>query len=174
MDAVVKANRAYTNMSDEKIGARIGKVENEWATPKADSLAKAMLSSDTSTALRRHRELDPWLLKIIVADINGVPVAATVKPLDYAQVDRKFLDGVSAGLEVEVERHRTPLRRAEQIGLCRRWFPGARPRFPPIHRYGECVGGRVKSLFGSEPGRVRPHRSYHSDKGGWHGAAHLA
>ncbi len=97
VDAVVKANRAYTNMSDEKIGARIGKVENEWATPKADSLAKAMLSSDTSTALRRHRELDPWLLKIIVADINGVPVAATVKPLHYAPVDRKFLDGVSAG-----------------------------------------------------------------------------
>jgi len=97
VDAVTKANRAYANVSDDKIVARVGEVESEWASPKADSLVTAMLSSDTSAALRRHRELDPWLLKIIVEDINGVPVAATDKPLHYAPVDKKFLDAVTAG-----------------------------------------------------------------------------
>jgi len=60
----------------EAIAARIQKVENGWDSPDHDSLVKEMLSSRVSRWLQHQRTLNPWLLKVIVADETGATVAA--------------------------------------------------------------------------------------------------
>jgi len=96
VDAVARADRSYEKLSPERTSAKITEVESLWNTPAGDTLVRTMLSSPASGLLRRRRELDPRFLKIIVADENGVPVAATDKPLHYAPVDRKYWQTVSA------------------------------------------------------------------------------
>jgi hypothetical protein len=96
MDAVVRANRSYEHVSDAATSAKIGEIENNWDAPKVDALVSTMLSSPASRFLGHRREMDPRLLKVIVADEFGVPVAATDKPLHYAPVDKAYWQAVSA------------------------------------------------------------------------------
>jgi len=95
-DAVVKANQSYEGRSAEASAARIAEVDKKWDTPAGDAAVEAMLSSPVSRLLQHRRELDPRFLKIIVADENGVPVAATDKPLHYAPTDSAYWQAVSA------------------------------------------------------------------------------
>jgi hypothetical protein len=96
VNAVVKANQSYARMSDEAANTKIAEVEEKWDTPKTDALVNAMLSSAAARLLGRRRELDPRFLKIIVVDQNGVPVAATDKPLHYAPANQVYWQAVSA------------------------------------------------------------------------------
>ena len=95
LDAIASSGHAAAHLSDEAKAARIADVEKKWDTPEADALAKSILSSRTSEALRHRRELDPRLLKLIVLDGSGTPVAATDKPRHYAPVNEVFWQGVS-------------------------------------------------------------------------------
>jgi hypothetical protein len=96
LDAVSTSNRAHERMSDEVIAARVQKVEEQWDTSNADPLVKQMLSSRTSRWLQQQRTLDSRLLKIIVADGTGASVAATDKPLHYAEADKEHWQAVYA------------------------------------------------------------------------------
>ena len=96
VDAVMGANQAYERRSPEASGANIAKIDKKWDTPAGDAVVEAMLSSSVSRLLQRRREIDPRLLKIIVTDENGVPIAATDKPLHYAPVDNVNWQAVSA------------------------------------------------------------------------------
>jgi len=96
VDSVVRANRSYERMSDAAASAKIGEIENSWETTKADALVSTMLSSPASRFLGSLRKTDPRILKVVVADEFGVPVAATDKPLHYAPVDKAYWQAVSA------------------------------------------------------------------------------
>jgi Cache domain len=87
VDAIVAANRAFTQLAD---------TEKKWSTAQVDALVASMLASRASASLRHYRELDPRFMKLIVLDANGVPVAATDKPAHYAPVDEVFWQGVFA------------------------------------------------------------------------------
>ena len=96
LDAITSSSQAAAHLTDEAKAARTADVEKKWDTPDADALAKSILSSRTSEALRHRRELDPRLLKLVVLDGSGTPVAATDKPRHYAPVNEVFWQGVSA------------------------------------------------------------------------------
>jgi hypothetical protein len=96
LDAITSSSQAAAHLSEEAKAARIADVEKKWDTPEADALAKSILSSRTSEALRHRRQLDPRLLKLVVLDGSGVPVAATDKPRHFAPLNEVFWLGVSA------------------------------------------------------------------------------
>jgi len=96
VDAAVAANQTYERRSAEATAANIAEIDNKWDTPAGDAVVKAMLSSPVSRLLQSRREIDPRFLKIIVADENGVPFAATDKPLHYAPTDNPYWQAVSA------------------------------------------------------------------------------
>ncbi|MGA8150545.1 MAG: cache domain-containing protein [Terriglobales bacterium] len=96
VDAVVGANQAYERRSAEATEANIAEIDKKWDTSAGDTVVEAMLSSPVSRLLQRRREIDPRFLKIIVADENGVPIAATDKPLHYAPTDNAYWQAVSA------------------------------------------------------------------------------
>ncbi len=96
VDAVVGANQAYERRSAEATAANIAEIDKKWDTSAGDAVVEAMLSSPVSRLLQRRREIDPRFLKIIVADENGVPIAATDKPLHYAPTDNPYWQAVSA------------------------------------------------------------------------------
>ena len=96
IDAVVRVNQAYERKSSEAVAAKIAEIDKKWDLPAGDATVEAMLSSPLSRLLQSHREIDPRFLKIIVADENGVPIAATDKPLHYAPVDNLYWQAVSA------------------------------------------------------------------------------
>jgi len=96
VDAIVGANQAYERRSAEATETNIAEIDKKWDTPAGDAVVKLMLSSPVSRLLQRRREIDPRFLKIIVADENGVPIAATDKPLHYAPVDNVYWQAVSA------------------------------------------------------------------------------
>jgi len=86
--AVVEATTAQKvrkRPDDAAIAARVGRIESTWETPQVDPLVKEILSAPTSQVLRHHREMEPRILKIVVADETGATVAATDKPLHYVQ-----------------------------------------------------------------------------------------
>ena len=95
-DAVSTANRAYEPAKNAATTSRIENLEKNWNKPAADSFVSDMLSSATSRLLRRHHELDPRFLEIILADENGATVAATNKPLNYVQADKGYWQAVYA------------------------------------------------------------------------------
>ena len=97
VNAVKAANRQYAGKGAEVIAARIEKIEGQWDTPNADSLAKEMLSSQASRWLQKQHTLNPRLLKIIVADENGAAVAATGKPIHYVETNQERWQAVYAG-----------------------------------------------------------------------------
>jgi hypothetical protein len=87
-NATAEAKRSHKGLDDATIATRVGKIESAWDTPQVNSLVVEMLSSPTSQVLRQYREIDPRMLKIIVADETGATVAATDRPLHYVQPDQ--------------------------------------------------------------------------------------
>ena len=96
LDAVVNSNRAAAHLSEQVKTAKIADVEKKWDTAEAEALSRDILASRASDVLRNRRELSPSLLKLVVLDENGIPVAATDKPRHYAPVNEVFWQGVSA------------------------------------------------------------------------------
>jgi len=96
VDAIAAANRAYGGMSKEAITGRLEKVEQRWDTAEAARLVKEMLSSRAAGWLRRQRELNPRLLKVIAVDEVGAAVAATDKPVHYTQTDKEYWAAIYA------------------------------------------------------------------------------
>jgi len=88
------AQRARKGPDDAAMTARVGRIESTWETPQVDPLVKEILSSPTSQALRHHREAEPRILKIVVADETGATVAATDKPLHYVQPNEAYWQAV--------------------------------------------------------------------------------
>lgn len=95
-DALATANHAYERTTNAAVTTRVEDLEKNWNTSAADSFVSEMLSSATSRLLRRHHELDPRFLKIVVADATGTAVAATDKPVHYVQADRSYWQAVYA------------------------------------------------------------------------------
>lgn len=95
-DAITAAERSRKGLDDSVITARVGKIESTWETPQVDPLVKEILSSPTSQVLRHHREAEPRILKILVADKTGATVAATDKPLHYIQPNEVYWRAVYA------------------------------------------------------------------------------
>lgn len=93
VDAIT-AQRSRKGLDDAVITARVGKIESTWETPQVDPLVQEILSSPTSQVLRHHREADPRILKILVADDTGATVAATDKPLHYVQPNEAYWQAV--------------------------------------------------------------------------------
>jgi hypothetical protein len=88
--AITTGQRSRKGLDDPVVKERIGKIESTWETPQVDPLVKQILLSPTSQVLRRHREVDPRILKILVADETGATVAATDKPLHYVQPNEVY------------------------------------------------------------------------------------
>jgi len=97
VDAITAAQRSRQGLDDAAMTARVGKIESTWETPQPDPLVKAILSSPTSQFLRHHREAEPRILKILVADETGATVAATDKPLHYVQPNEVYWRAVYGG-----------------------------------------------------------------------------
>jgi len=96
VDAVAAANQANERKSAEATTASIADIDKKWDTAAGDAVVEAMLSSPVSRLLQRRRGIDPRFLKIIVADENGVPIAATDKPQHYSPTDNAYWQAVSA------------------------------------------------------------------------------
>jgi hypothetical protein len=93
-DAIAAAQRSRQGLDDAMIAARVGKIESTWETPQLDPFVKQILSSPTSQVLRHHREAEPRILKILVADETGATVAATDKPLHYVEPNEAYWHSV--------------------------------------------------------------------------------
>jgi len=94
IDATTAAQRSRKGLDDAVIAARVEKIESTWETPQVDPLVQEILSSPTSQVLRHHREAEPRILKILVADQTGATVAATDKPLHYVQPNEAYWQAV--------------------------------------------------------------------------------
>jgi len=94
--AVTSANRQYEHLSEEAVRAKITATEQNWESSKTDGLSEQILTSNLARQLRRIRELNPTLLKITVADVNGATVAATDRPVHYAQSDLEAWQALAA------------------------------------------------------------------------------
>jgi len=93
-DAISAAQRSRKGLDDSVITARVEKIESIWETPQVDPLVKGILSSPSLQLLRRHREAEPRILKVLVADETGATVAATDKPLHYVQPNEVLWNAV--------------------------------------------------------------------------------
>lgn len=97
VQAVRVANRQYERLSEEAVRSTIDAIDQTWESSQTDGLSAKILTSDLAHQLRRARELDPTLLKITVADVNGATVAATDRPAHYSQTDQQFWRVLSSG-----------------------------------------------------------------------------
>jgi len=88
--SVVSANRAYVNQAESAMQARAEQMEKKWTTAESDGLVAKMFASEASQAIRRHRDLNPKLLRITVVDQAGAFVTGTDKPLHYFQTDSEY------------------------------------------------------------------------------------
>jgi hypothetical protein len=95
-DAITAAQRSRRGLEDPVITARVEKIESTWETPQVDPLVQEILSSPASQVLRHHREAEPRILKMLVADETGATVAATDKPLHYVQPNEVYWRAVYA------------------------------------------------------------------------------
>lgn len=82
VEATVASNNSF-GKSGASANASIEKIEKAWSTPEGAAKANALLSSKPSETLRHYHEMDKGMLNITVADLHGVPVAATTKPGRY-------------------------------------------------------------------------------------------
>ena len=82
VEATVASNNSF-GKSGASANADIEKIEKVWSTPEGAAKANALLSSKPSETLRHYHEMDKGMLNITVADLHGVPVAATAKPGRY-------------------------------------------------------------------------------------------
>lgn len=94
--AVTEANKAYENVPEAGIRARADQAESKWNSAESDPLLKKILGSEVAHSIRRHHELNPKLLSIIVVDQAGATVAATDKPLHYFQTESEYWRALSA------------------------------------------------------------------------------
>jgi hypothetical protein len=97
VDAITAANRGYERMSNDAITGRLEKIEQRWDTAEAAPLVKEVLSSHAAGWLRRQREVNPRLLKVIAVDEVGAAVAASDKPVHYSQTDKEYWAAIYAG-----------------------------------------------------------------------------
>jgi cache domain-containing protein len=96
VDAITTSNRSHAQMSEGSV-ARIQKIEQDWNTVGNDSLTRELLSSRASHWLQQQRTANPRLLKVVVADQTGATVAATDRPLHYAQANNEYWPAVARG-----------------------------------------------------------------------------
>jgi hypothetical protein len=82
VEATVASNSSF-GKSGASANGNIEKVEKVWNTPEGVAKANALLASKPSETLRHYHEMDKGMLNITVADLHGVPVAATIKPGRY-------------------------------------------------------------------------------------------
>jgi cache domain-containing protein len=97
VDAITTSNRSHAQMSEESVAARTQKIEQDWNTVGNDSLTRELLSSRASHWLQQQRTANPRLLKVVVADQTGATVAATDRPLHYAQANNEYWPAVARG-----------------------------------------------------------------------------
>jgi Cache domain len=97
VQAVRVANRQYERLSQDAVRSKIDAIDQTWESSQTDGLSAKILTSDLAHQLRRARELDPTLLKITVADVNGAIVAATDRPAQYSLTDQQFWRVLSSG-----------------------------------------------------------------------------
>lgn len=97
VDAITTSNRSHAQMSEESVAAHIQKIEQDWGTVGSDSLTRELLSSRASRQLQQQRTENPRLLKVVVADGAGATVAATDRPLHYAQANNEYWPAVADG-----------------------------------------------------------------------------
>ena len=100
--SVENAGKAYGNRSDAAMQARADQMEKKWNTPESDAMVKMMFSSEVGQAIRRHREMNPKLLRITVVDQAGAIVSATDKPLSYFQTDSEYWRAFSRNVRPSV------------------------------------------------------------------------
>ena len=115
IEAVIAANRQYEHLADDAVRSRIADIEQNWEGSKTDSVSARVLTSDLAHQLRRTRELDPRLLKITVADVNGATVAATDRPATYSQADQQYWQSIASSGRGAI--HVSDLRYDEQSHL---------------------------------------------------------
>lgn len=96
VQAVTLANRPYEHLSEEAVRNKISAIEQGWESSQTDKLSAAILSSDLAQYLRRLRELNPTLLKIMVVDATGSTVAATDRPARYSQTGQESWQALSS------------------------------------------------------------------------------
>lgn len=99
---VAAANRSYENLPEAAIRARADQAESRWNSAESDALMKQILGSEVAHAIRRHHELNPKLLSIVVVDQAGATVAATDKPLHYFQTESEYWRAISKQAQAKV------------------------------------------------------------------------
>ena len=97
VDAITAADRGYGRTSNDAITGRLEKIEQRWDTAEGAPLVKEVLSSRAAGWLRRQREVNPQLLKVIAVDEVGAAVAASDKPVHYSQTDKQYWAAIYAG-----------------------------------------------------------------------------
>jgi hypothetical protein len=118
--AVTAANRAYERLTESAIRDRSSQIESRWNSSEADPLVEGILTSDLARLLRRHRELNPELLKITVTDATGATIAATDKPLHYIQASRedwRVVSGPGQGAVYVTEARHDEQTRSNYVGI---------------------------------------------------------
>ena len=86
VSAVAAAGRT-SGGTEEAANQKIDKLNKEWNTAQGEGAVKSVLYSPASEALRRHRDLEPHLLRLTATDERGNVVAATQKPAKYSYSD---------------------------------------------------------------------------------------
>ena len=97
IDAIATSNHSHAQMSEEAVVARVQKVERDWDTVGSDALNRELLSSRASRWLQQQRAVNSRLLKVVVADETGATVAATDRPLHYAQANNEYWPAIAQG-----------------------------------------------------------------------------
>jgi hypothetical protein len=97
VEAVAAANRGYQNQSESAVSEKIDKADKAWSTPQSAPAVKALLTSKVSETLRHYHDMEPQIMRILITDEHGVPVASTVKPSQYSQAKSQGWHSVYAG-----------------------------------------------------------------------------
>jgi hypothetical protein len=87
IEAVSAANKAYSGLDDAAVNAKINTTKKDWNTTQGEAAVKKVLYSSASDLLRRRRDLDADLLRVMATDEHGVAVAATQKPRKYSYAE---------------------------------------------------------------------------------------
>ena len=89
VDAIIKANSAYSGKTDHQVNSEIGAIDLAWIKSKGDvPLAKQLISNNASAFLREYRDRDPLeYAEIFLTDRFGATVAMTSTLTDYYQAD---------------------------------------------------------------------------------------
>lgn len=118
--AVMAASRSYERMNDSAIRSKAEQEEAQWNSAVSDPLVKNILGSGLAISIRRHRELNPKLLKVTVLDQTGATIAATDKPLHYLQTGNEYWRGLSSQAKKSVyvsEVHYDDQSRAQYVSI---------------------------------------------------------